>query len=104
MRLPDGIAGYVVPPANATVLAERMLTLARDSELRRWFANTAVELVQHRDHEQWAIDFEMFVDRVMREPQSISLPRAAAWMLGKIWMASDHVMPPTCMHPNTDLQ
>jgi len=104
LRVPDGIAGYVVPPANATVLAERMLTLARDPELRRGFANKAVELVQHRDHEQWAIDFEMFVEGVMREPRSVNLPRAGTWLLGKLWMASDHVMPPTCMHPNTDLQ
>jgi len=104
LRVLDGIGGYVVPPAKASVLGERMLTLARDLELRRRFAKKGIELVQHRAHEQWAIDFERFVDGVMREPRSINLSCAAAWMLGKLWMASDHVTLAACMHPKTNLQ
>jgi len=103
LRVPDGIGGCVIPPANAPVLAERMLTLARDPKLRRRFAKKGIEMVQHRAHEQWAIDFELFVEAVMREPRSVNLPRLAAWTVGKTWMASNRV-PVACVHAKADVR
>ena len=80
-RLPDGKAGYVIPPADAAQLADRMLQLAGDATLRRAFGAEGQCLVANRVHEQWASDFEAFVERVLsmpprRTPQS-ALARAA---------------------------
>ena len=80
-RLPDGKAGYVIPPADAAQLANRMLQLAGDATLRRAFGAEGQCLVANRAHEQWAVDFESFVERVLsmpprRTPQ-VALARAA---------------------------
>ena len=67
-RLPDGRAGYVVPPADAAQLADRMLKLAGDANLRKAFGAEGQGLVTDRGHEQWAVDFEAFVERVLSMP------------------------------------
>ena len=80
-RLPDGRAGYVVPPANVAQLADRMLRLANDATLRKAFGAEGRCAVAGRVHEQWASDFESFVEGVLampprRTPQ-VALARAA---------------------------
>lgn len=67
-RLPDGRAGYVIPAANVAQLADRMLQLAGDANLRRALGAEGQRLVTGRVHEQWAIDFEEFVERVLSMP------------------------------------
>ena len=67
-RLPDGEAGYLVPPADAAQLAERMARLATSAGVRKRFGAAAQRLVADRGHEQWAIDFEAFVERIMSLP------------------------------------
>jgi len=67
-RLPDGEAGYVVPPADSATLADRMSRLASDPDRRRSFAAEARRLVVSRNHEHYAIDFETFVERVLALP------------------------------------
>src|SRR5919199_5376028 len=66
-RLPDGRAGYVVPPADAVTLADRMLRLATDPALRMRLAVEAPRLVevQVHDHDRWASDFEAFVGHLV---------------------------------------
>ena len=87
-RLPDGEAGYLVPPADAAQLAERMARLAAGADLRERFSAAAQRLVERRGHEQSAIEFEALVERIMslpprQTPQS-HLARAAgrALLLG----------------------
>ncbi len=80
-RLPDGRAGYVIPPADAAQLADRMIQLAGDPALRKAFGAEGQRLVVSQSHEQWACDFEAFVERVLsmpprRTPQ-VALARAA---------------------------
>ncbi len=67
-RLPDGVAGFVVPPANAAKLSDRMVRLAASVDLRRRFAAEGQRIVAHQVHERWAVDFESFVDHVLSQP------------------------------------
>ncbi|MCH8849776.1 MAG: hypothetical protein IIC89_03005, partial [Chloroflexi bacterium] len=73
---------------DAAQLAERMARLATSAGARKRFGAAAQRMVADRGHEQWAIDFEAFVERIMslpprHTPQS-QLARAAgrALLLG----------------------
>jgi glycosyltransferase involved in cell wall biosynthesis len=69
-RLPDGEAGYVVPSADASALADRMVRLAADPGLRRQFAEAGTRLVASHDHRRWVSDFEAAVERLLeRSPR-----------------------------------
>jgi glycosyltransferase involved in cell wall biosynthesis len=68
-RLPDGRAGYVVPPADSNQLGQRMDRLAADEDLRRRLAGEAERLVALRTHDRWAADIEAFVEHVMSLPR-----------------------------------
>ncbi len=46
--LPDGKAGYIVPVGDANAMAEKMLTLYRDSDLRLEMGNKGIEYVQKK--------------------------------------------------------
>ncbi len=67
-RLPDGRAGYIVPPADAPAFAARMVALALDPRRRASFGREARRLVADRTHERWAGDFERFVEAVLSTP------------------------------------
>jgi glycosyltransferase involved in cell wall biosynthesis len=79
-RLPDGVAGFVVPPANPAELSDRMSQLAASVDLRRQFAAEGQLIVARQVHEQWAIDFESFVDHVLSQPSR----RTAQSLLGRV--------------------
>ena len=86
-RLPEGEAGYVIPPMDATCLADRMLLLARDGKLRKGLASKALQLVADQSHERWAVDFEAFIERILslpprRSPQAIAAATAGRLVLG----------------------
>lgn len=68
-RLPDGEAGFIIPPADAEALAERMERLANDSELRRRMGDRGADLVAGRTHERYAEDLERFVETVLDTPR-----------------------------------
>ena len=68
-RLPDGEAGFIIPPADAEALAERMERLANDPELRRRMGDRGADLVAVRTHERYAEDFERFVEAVLDTPR-----------------------------------
>lgn len=68
-RLPDGEAGFIVPPADATALADRMRHLAASPRLRRRMGECGLELVAERTHERYAEDFERFVAAVLAMPR-----------------------------------
>jgi glycosyltransferase involved in cell wall biosynthesis len=64
-RVPEGRAGFVVPPGNAIELAERMTRLAAAEGLRRRFAVVAQRHVAGKSHARYAQDFELFVEGVV---------------------------------------
>jgi glycosyltransferase involved in cell wall biosynthesis len=68
-RLPDGQAGFIVPPSDPAALADRMLRLARDSALRERMGSLGDELVGVRTHDHYARDFERFVEAVLSTPR-----------------------------------
>jgi len=68
-RLPDGEAGFIVPPADPQALADRMNRLAHHPELRRRMGDRGADLVSGRTHERYAEDFERFVERVLDTPR-----------------------------------
>lgn len=72
-RLPDGEAGYVVPPGDPLALAARMQALAADEARRRALGARAAALAASRSHERYAQDFEAFVEH------ALSLPRRRGW-------------------------
>jgi glycosyltransferase involved in cell wall biosynthesis len=73
-RLPDGKAGFIVPPASAEALADRMLDLAADSATRVRFAECGREIVLSRTHDAYAADVETMIDRVLSLPRRHPLP------------------------------
>ncbi len=73
-RLPDGEAGFIVAPGSVDALAARMIDLANDAAMRRRFAQCGQTLVSSRTHDDYAVDLEVMVDRVL------SLPRR--WQAG----------------------
>jgi glycosyltransferase involved in cell wall biosynthesis len=60
-RVEDGINGYIVPPENSHDLAEAMLKLARDTNLRRSMGNVSAKKILGHTPEKWAEDFEKIV-------------------------------------------
>src|SRR5262249_54011961 len=70
LRVPEGKAGYVVPPADVEALRGRMAALAEDSALRRRMGATAFDLTSTKGHARYAEDFERFVDLVLSSPRA----------------------------------
>ena len=75
-RLPDGRAGFVVPPADAAQLADRMILLAADAAMRTRLGAEGQERVSGYAHDQWAANFEAFVERILSMPRRRT-PQAA---------------------------
>ena len=82
-RLPDGEAGFIVPPADAAVLADRMLRLAVDPVLRARFVARGEELVAAKQHECWAKDVEAFVCHLLAMPPRHTLAARLARGIGR---------------------
>jgi glycosyltransferase involved in cell wall biosynthesis len=70
LRVPEGIAGYVVPPANPRLLAERMREIAVNPAATLRMGNAAAAIAGARGHERYAEDFERFVERVLMMPRA----------------------------------
>jgi glycosyltransferase involved in cell wall biosynthesis len=68
-RLPEGKAGFIVPPADPVTLADRMIQLARYPALRDRMGSLGDELVSARTHDRYASDFEQFVEAVLARPR-----------------------------------
>lgn len=69
LRVPEGVAGFVVPPANSELLAERMRMIAVDPSATRRMGEAAAAIAGVRGHDRYADDFEYFVERVMAMPR-----------------------------------
>jgi hypothetical protein len=87
-RLPDGRAGYVVPPADAVTLADRMLRLATDPALRMRLAAEAPRLVEVQVHDRWASDFEAFVGHLVAMAPRRTAAALLAHVMGRCVLAA----------------
>lgn len=67
-RVEDGINGYIVPPENSHALAEAMLKLAKNSDLRRRMGSNSAKKINDHTPEKWADDFEKIVFSMMNKP------------------------------------
>ena len=81
-RLPEGRAGFVVPPADATRLADRMILLAADAAMRTRLGAEGQERASGYAHDQWAADFEAFVERILSMPRRRTLQATFARAAG----------------------
>ena len=70
LRVPEGIAGFVVAPADAGVLADRMRKVAEDRKAVEQMGKAAAEIASARGHDHYADDFERFVERVLAMPRA----------------------------------
>lgn len=65
-RVEEGVNGYIVPPQNSTVLAERMLHLAHNPALRERMGHVSAEKIAGHTPERWAEDFEHIVRSLLQ--------------------------------------
>ena len=64
-RIEDGINGYIVPPENPSALAERMLELTRNAELRDKMGKSSYEKIKDHTPDKWARDFERIMESLL---------------------------------------
>lgn len=81
-RVADGQAGYIVPPADANAIANRMLALADDPALRSRMADIARNVSTIADHDTYAHDFEAFVDAILSKPLRSHVAAVLARLVG----------------------
>jgi len=60
-RIEDGTNGYIVPPQDSSALADRMLLLAGNPELRARMGEISAKRISSHTPEHWAEDFERMV-------------------------------------------
>jgi glycosyltransferase involved in cell wall biosynthesis len=70
LRVPDGIAGFVVPPADPELFADRMRMIAENPGATRRMGEAAAAIASARGHDRYANDFERFVERVLTMPRA----------------------------------
>jgi glycosyltransferase involved in cell wall biosynthesis len=68
-RIDEGVNGFVVPPADAEALRERMGLLARDPSLRSRMGDAARATVAGQSPAVWAEAFEEAVDKLLSLPR-----------------------------------
>lgn len=79
-RIPEGVAGHVVPPGQDQPLAERMIQLAADPRGRAAMGAAGRRIAARFDPDAYAEDFERFVTSVLAEPRRRN-PLATAALL-----------------------
>jgi glycosyltransferase involved in cell wall biosynthesis len=103
LRLPEGEAGWVVPPADPDALRGRMAVLAADRELRVRLGKRARELVRERSHERYAQDFEAFVAATLARPRRSGPAARSMCIAGRVLertLGAQHAVP--VLSPTTD--
>lgn len=70
LRVPEGVAGYVVPPGNPSAFADRMRFIALNTRAAEQMGIAAIEIASARGNERYAIEFEQFVERVLAMPRA----------------------------------
>ena len=65
-RVEDGVNGYIVPPMDSIALADAMERLSYDAKLRQKMGKISSKKILGHTTEQWAIDFELGIERILR--------------------------------------
>jgi glycosyltransferase involved in cell wall biosynthesis len=68
-RVPEGLAGYVVPAGDPRAMADRMTALATSAPTRMAMGAFASQIASTKVHERYAQDFEQFVEAVLTSPR-----------------------------------
>jgi glycosyltransferase involved in cell wall biosynthesis len=64
----DGVTGYLVPPAQALTMGERLLRLASDADARRRMAEAARERVRRKfSFESQSQSYQRLIDELLAE-------------------------------------
>ena len=66
-RIEEGVNGYIVPPEDSTSLAERMIQMAKDLDLRKRMGQVSKDKIQGHTPEKWAGDFERIVADLLKK-------------------------------------
>lgn len=69
-RIDHGKSGFIVPPQSAATLAERMVQLATDGQLRAEMGRCAAASVQDKTPDRWATDLERLTERILSTPRA----------------------------------
>lgn len=93
-RLPDGKAGFVIPPNNTQELFDRMRILARDATLRKQFAQAAENMIVGNTDEKYAHEFEYFIDSLLQLPPRRTIPAWITRFAGKVLLNTSRTKNP----------
>jgi glycosyltransferase involved in cell wall biosynthesis len=69
-RVEEGINGYIVPPEDSGALADRMLHLVNNPELRERMGKVSADKIAGHTPERWAEDFELIIGHIMNMRKS----------------------------------
>jgi glycosyltransferase involved in cell wall biosynthesis len=67
-RVEEGVNGCIVSPEDSEALADRMLYLVNNPELREQMGKASAKKIVGRTPGQWAKDFELIVERIIAMP------------------------------------
>lgn len=90
IRVPQGVAGYIVPPRDAATLAARMLDLAAAPDQRIAMGNAGARIADRFVTETYAEDFEQFVRSVLAMPQRRGAAAAASRLASRVLLATNY--------------
>jgi glycosyltransferase involved in cell wall biosynthesis len=68
-RIPEGVAGHIVPPSDAEAMAARMIELAAGPQKRVTMGRAGTRIAARFEANAYAEDFERFVTGVLAEPR-----------------------------------
>ena len=87
-RVTDGTTGFVVPAADPAQLAQRMLDLAADADLRKSMGARGAERAKRWSHDVWAADFERFVGAALALPRRVTSAGLAIATAGSLLVST----------------
>ena len=91
-RVPEGVAGYIVPPADSDALAMRMIELAAAPQLRAAMGRAAAGIAENFAIERYSEDFEKFIYDVLAMPRRGGPVALSARMVSRL-VASASLLP-----------
>lgn len=94
LRLTDGEAGFIVPPADSAALADRMLRLAKDPVLRQTFIERGTAIVKPQSPDAYARDFEVFVTSLLARPPRRTLAAYLLRGIGQVLLQTNRTAAP----------
>lgn len=72
-RVEECVNGYIVPPEDSAILADRMLRLASNPALRERMGKASFEKIAGHTPERWAKDFEQIIESLLKGGEPIKV-------------------------------